>query len=151
MVRTIPLFFSVSYPAVLYGFYAYTKDKWDQTPFAAILSGFYVVVFSIIAHKEHRFMLPIIPICGLMGGYAIQKWANYSPQNNITRIVLKLLVYIYIVIELSQSVIMLNYHERYWEIPAYLAAKEVAPQSVYFMHALAAPYQTSTHRKHYFD
>ena len=71
MIRTMPLFFSVSYPAVLYGFYAYTKDKWDQTPFAAILSGFYVIVFTIIAHKEHRFMLPIIPICGLMGGYAI--------------------------------------------------------------------------------
>jgi phosphatidylinositol glycan class B len=138
--RTMPMFFTVSYPAVLYGFYAYTKDKWDQTPFAAILSGFYVLIFSIIAHKEDRFLLPIIPFCGLMAGYAIYKWANHGPSNRISLKILKLLIYVYILVEVSQNLIMQNYQDRHWEIPSYLAAKHESPHSVYFIHGLAAPY-----------
>ncbi len=76
----LPLFFTVAFPAVLFGYYYYIRDNFTisqhQTPYIAILSLFYLFVFSLIAHKEVRFMLPIIPFSALMAGYALKKWAK---------------------------------------------------------------------------
>jgi phosphatidylinositol glycan class B len=145
--RTLPMFFTVAYPAVLYGFYAYTKDKWSQGPYAVIFSGTYLTAISVIAHKEHRFLLPIVPICGLMAGYAIHKWT----KSNRSLKFLKFLIYLYVLVEVSYNMLLLNFQERFWEVPAYLAAKDAAPHSVYFTFAYASQYNSWTHRKHYLD
>jgi GPI mannosyltransferase 3 len=74
--RTLPQFFTVVIPAVYFGYYSYLKDKLtiskDQVPYLAILSLSYLIIFSLIAHKEDRFMLPIIPFSALLGAYAFK-------------------------------------------------------------------------------
>lgn len=84
--NSIPQFFTVGIPAVYFGYYLYLRDKLtiskDQIPYLAILSLSYIIIFSLIAHKEYRFMLPIIPFSALMGGYAFKKWAKFALQNS---------------------------------------------------------------------
>ena len=74
----LPLFFTAAIPAVYSGFFYYIRDQQNTrlVPYIAILSLSYVGVFSMIAHKEVRFMLPIIPFGALMAGYAINKAAK---------------------------------------------------------------------------
>ena len=76
----IPLFFTAALPAVIFGYYSYIRDKLmiskDQIPYVAILCLFYILIFSLIAHKEVRFMLPIIPFSALMAGYALKNLAK---------------------------------------------------------------------------
>jgi hypothetical protein len=80
IVRTLPQFFTVAIPAVFFGYYSYLKDKLtiskDQVPYLAILSLSYLIIFSLIAHKEDRFMLPIIPFSALLGAYAFKNWTK---------------------------------------------------------------------------
>ncbi len=52
----IPEYFTVAIPAVYFGYYTYLRDKLtiskDQIPYLAILSLSYIMIFSLIAHKE---------------------------------------------------------------------------------------------------
>ena len=86
----------------------------------AILSLFYVLIFSLIAHKEVRFMLPIIPFSALIGGYAFKKWAKAAIKMSKVQALLKFLVYIYILVEIVSGVIYFNLRKS-WDVPAYLA------------------------------
>lgn len=151
----IPLFFTAAIPAVFFGYYAYLRDKLaaskDQVPYMAILSLFYLLIFSLIAHKEVRFMLPIIPFSALMAGYGLKKWAKTVINKRKLQTGTRFIVYIYIFVEVVMGIIFLNLHFRNWEVPAYLTEKDVAPHSVYFMQAVDAPYQIWTHRKNYLN
>ena len=123
----IPLFFTAAFPAVVFGYYAYLRDKLtisrDQVPYMAILSLFYLFIFSLIAHKEVRFMLPIIPFSALMAGYALKKWAKTVIAKRKLQTGTRYLVYTYIFVEVVMGLIFLNLHFRNWEVPAYLADK----------------------------
>ena len=99
----------------------------------AILSLFYILIFSLIAHKEVRFMLPIIPFSALMAGYALKKWAKTVVSKPKLQTGTRYLVYVYIFVEVVMGLIFLNLHFRNWEVPAYLAEKSDAPHSVFFM------------------
>ena len=65
--------FTVSYPLVLYGVYFYTKESLqkNQSPEMMYCTIFYFVVFSLIPHKEKRFLLPIFAFSVLALGYLI--------------------------------------------------------------------------------
>jgi len=67
----LPECFTVMYPVFLYSLYFYYKSakKQKRTPYMlyAILS--YVIVFSVLSHKERRFLLPILPFSFLLIGY----------------------------------------------------------------------------------
>ncbi len=114
VISVIPLFFTVAFPAVIYGFYRYLKDDRGRIPYVAILSLFYLLIFSLIAHKEVRFMLPIIPFCGLMAGYSIEKWHKFNIGNSRTIKSLRYLAYLYIFVEVVMGLVFLNLHFRNW-------------------------------------
>jgi len=61
----------VVYPFLLYQtVYGHIKTQWSksETPHLAYYILFYFVFFSVIAHKEARFLLPILPFCILLIG-----------------------------------------------------------------------------------
>lgn len=84
LVKAIPFFFILALPAVIFGYYLYLRDrlsslsKGGQVPYVAILCLTYLLVFTVIAHKEVRFVLPIIPFSALMASYAVAKWAKHA-------------------------------------------------------------------------
>lgn len=116
----MPLIFTVAYPSVLLSFYVYAKDSLASkatTPYMLILSSTYLLIFSLIAHKEPRFLLPIVPFCFLMLGYFIHKLIK--GQSRLARFV-KPYIFLAIFVELAMSVFYLNLHFRNWEPLAYL-------------------------------
>lgn len=82
IVLYMPLWFTVAYPAVIYSFYVYFQDSVSkkQTPYMLYFVGFYLLVFSIIAHKEPRFLTPIAPFIFLMLGYMLSTNLKTYPR-----------------------------------------------------------------------
>lgn len=68
-----PAMFTVIYPFVLYAVYFYTKQMLEmrRRPEIMYVTIFYVLVFSIIGHKEKRFLLPVFAFCVLAVGYLL--------------------------------------------------------------------------------
>lgn len=92
-----PAMFTVIYPFVIYGAYFYTYEslKQGKSPEIMYASIFYFIVFSIIGHKEKRFLLPIFAFCVLAVGYLlvrkIRVWKNW----------VCFLIYLSVVVELT--------------------------------------------------
>ena len=70
-----PAMFTVIYPFVLYGVYFYTKESLRQNRSQEIMyiTIFYFIIFSLIGHKEKRFLIPIFAFCVLALGYLITR------------------------------------------------------------------------------
>jgi len=103
----------------------------------------YVLVFSAIAHKEHRFLTPIIPICFLVLGYFVSKLIKKWPRLMI------FFVWIYVIDETINYVFFFNTRYRYWKMMDYLSQKEIAPHSIYTTAKINNPIYSWTHRKDY--
>ena len=88
--------FTVLYPFVLYGGYFYVKETLskNQRPDIMYLTTFYVFVFSIIGHKEKRFLLPVFAFCVLTVGYLLSRKARVW-KNKV-----KCIIYLAVVVEL---------------------------------------------------
>ena len=133
-------------------FYVYGKDmlfkKQEEPPYMLILTASYIAVFSFIEHKEPRFLLPIVPFCFLMLGYFIAKLIK--TQSRYRRLI-RYYCMLAIFVEIGMFIFYLNMHFRNWEPMAHLAAKDVAPHSVFTLQALDTPYYSWTHRSKYFD
>ena len=69
----LPAIFNVVYPLCIYAVYFYMRESWSkgQSPDMMYMTLFYILVFSIISHKEKRFMLPIVPFVFLALGYLL--------------------------------------------------------------------------------
>ena len=73
-----PAMFTAAYPFILYSVYFYTKESLIQgkSPEMMYCTIFYVVIFSLIPHKEKRFLLPIFAFCVLAFGYLLVRKAK---------------------------------------------------------------------------
>lgn len=155
LIAVLPLIFTVAYPSVLASFVVYPKEqisKWragGEPPYMFFLTAFYLLVFSLIAHKEPRFLLPIVPFCALMCGYFITGIIKKSGP--CIRKTVKAYLCLAIFVEVVMGLFFLNFQFRNWEIPAYLQSLDAAPHSIYTMQALDTPYYTWTHRHIYYD
>lgn len=69
----LPAIFNVVYPISIYSVVYYMRDSWakGQSPDMMYMTCFYIIIFSIISHKEKRFMLPIVPFVFLAIGYTL--------------------------------------------------------------------------------
>jgi Alg9-like mannosyltransferase family len=146
----MPLIFTALYPTAMVSFFVYGRDMLRsraQIPYMLILSGFYILVFSIIAHKEPRFLLPIVPFVFLMIGYTVDKGVKQSGQR--VRNLIKAYVIVALSVEVVMSTFFLNMQFRNWEVLQYLQDKEVAPHSIFSMQALDSPVYSWTHRHTY--
>lgn len=74
---TPSIFASLMFLAIISPF-SHMKTQWhlNKTPYIAYYTVFYMVFFSLIAHKEIRFMLPVIPFliicCGELAVYIMK-------------------------------------------------------------------------------
>mmetsp|Transcript_15469 Transcript_15469/g.23767 ORF Transcript_15469/g.23767 Transcript_15469/m.23767 type:complete len:197 (-) Transcript_15469:524-1114(-) len=102
-----PSIFTVAYPAVMFSIYFYTKETWakGQSPEMMYATIFYVVIFSLIAHKEDRFLLPIIAFCFLALGYTLQRKVKSLGSS------LKWFILFSVVIELIVQGVNLTHHK----------------------------------------
>lgn len=64
------IYFSV-FPGILYHMWYFSGRS--KTPYLAYYCLFYLLVFSALAHKEPRFMAPIIPFLFVMSGALLVK------------------------------------------------------------------------------
>lgn len=113
-----PAMFTVLYPAVLYGAYFYTREtlKLGKSPEIMYMTFFYVFVFSIIGHKEKRFLLPIFAFCALTVGYLFVRKAK-AWKSKIT-----CFIYFAVFVELSiQAFYQVNH--RLWVFTDYMLSK----------------------------
>jgi phosphatidylinositol glycan class B len=151
----MPLIFTVAYPSVLLGILTYAKDKFTQRggepPYILIVTVFYIFVFSIIAHKEARFLLPVVPFCFLMLGYFLVKQIKSFRGGKCVNRFIKFYIWVAIIVELAMGAFFLFMQFRQWEILDYLQQKETSPHSIFTMQALDTPYYTWTHRHKYYD
>jgi len=68
-------------PVFIAGFVSYTKDSLNKRvfPYVTIILSFYIAVFSLIKHKEYRFLLPVVPFCLMLSAYTLEKLRrNYN-------------------------------------------------------------------------
>lgn len=114
-----------------------------------MLVACYLLIFSLIAHKEPRFLLPILPLCFLMMGQFLHTLFKESPAG--WRKVFRFYLYVTLLLEAVLAVIYLRFVFRTWEPLAYLQTKEAAPHSFYPLGSLDMPHYTWTHRHSYLD
>ena len=98
-----PAMFTVIYPFVIYGLYFYARETLDngKSPEMVYATLFYVLVFSIIGHKEKRFLLPVFAFCVLSVGYLLFR------KVKVWKSKVKYLIYLSVGVELS---IQASYH-----------------------------------------
>ena len=73
-----PAMFTVAYPLIVYSVYFYTREtlQKNQSPEIMYYTIFYFVIFSLIPHKEKRFLLPIFAFAVLALGYLLVRKAK---------------------------------------------------------------------------
>jgi phosphatidylinositol glycan class B len=145
----IPQYFIVAAPFVCFAFVLYTRDMLitrREVPHISILIATYVTVFSLIKHKEVRFLLPIIPVCSLLVGYFSHSIIK-RPSKTIRNLVWFLFV-VFIAVETAMCFIYTNYRLTLWQAMDYVAAQPHAPHSIYTLR-VDGPYYTYSHRQNY--
>ena len=92
-----PAMFTVLYPFVIYGCIFYFREAWKlgKSPEIMYLTSFYVLIFSIIGHKEKRFLLPVFPFCVLCVGYLFVRKVKFW-KGKVT-----FLIYFSVIVELT--------------------------------------------------
>lgn len=78
----IPELFPFICPILYFSFFYFTKKSYEknQTPYMTYCVVFYILIFSLIEHKETRFLTPIMPFCFLMIGYVVNENIYFLPR-----------------------------------------------------------------------
>jgi GPI mannosyltransferase 3 len=137
-----PCIYTVIYPVVLYAnTYSHVKMQWakKEVPYMSYYSCFYVFFFSLIPHKELRFLLPILPFTLLTSGQLI---AAKLPTKQV---MFKTLLTMYIVVEVAVLAFLTLAHHRSWEIEDYLISKHEPVHSFYRLNRFDTPYYSWFH------
>jgi len=103
LIVGLPSIFVVIVPAVYLSFFSHIRLQLnlDKSPYLVYYSAFSIFFFSLIAHKEVRFLMPLISFLMLLAGelvanYTIKRWPNF------TAFVIKL----YIMVEIITLVVI---------------------------------------------
>ncbi len=73
-----PLMLLTYVPFSYYGLYKMMREREDCTVWYVVVT--YLTVMSLLAHKEERFMMPILPYLILMAGYALTNLKRAAPK-----------------------------------------------------------------------
>jgi len=116
-----PWFFTVLVPAVFGGLWIYGKDSYTSSrkPYILVLTLTYVGIFSVIPHKEARFLLPVLPFCFLMAGYAVEKVFKQAKSQKVKSFI-KFFVVLVVVVELILTCFYTAMQFRFFESFQYL-------------------------------
>jgi hypothetical protein len=99
---------------------------------------FYLLVFSALAHKEMRFLLPILPFAMIMCAAQVVSIREKYPS-------IDYVVKLYFFAELAVLGYLTSFHQRAWEVPAYLINKPEPIQSLVSLERFDAPYYSWFH------
>lgn len=111
----IPQYFIVAMPFVYISFFIYLRDSVStkrELPYIMLIVISYLAVYSLIKHKEVRFVLPIIPFCCLMLGYTMHK--GFKSSSAVVRLGAKLIITAFIIVEVAMGYFYLNYRLTLW-------------------------------------
>lgn len=138
-----PAMFTVIYPAVIYGTYFYTREMLSQgrSPEIMYMTFFYVFVFSVIGHKEKRFLLPVFAFCSLAVGYLLVRRARVW-KGKVT-----FFLYLAVIVEVLIQVFYQVNH-RLWVFTDYMLAKGEQPHSFYTQKRYDQPWYSNLHTNH---
>jgi hypothetical protein len=142
----IPQYFIVAMPFVYMSFFVYLRDSIytkRQLPYIFFIVISYLAVYSLIKHKEVRFVLPIIPFCCLMLGYTMHKGLKTS--NSLLKLGTKLIIMAFIIVEIIMGYLYLNYRLTLWMGIKFINEQPAAAHSIYTLR-MDAPYYTASHR-----
>jgi hypothetical protein len=99
---------------------------------------FYVVFFSLIPHKEVRFLLPILPFCLLMSAECLNE--QFKKRPTIVAFLLKL----HVIIEITLYIIYAQIEGREWFVQKEIASRD--PHSVWITERFNVPNNILMHR-----
>jgi GPI mannosyltransferase 3 len=128
------------FPSMLLGHYKYFREK--NSPDLVYICAFYVLFFSLIGHKENRFLLPILPFMFLLTGYQIKDFTMRFPN------VVRILLWGIIIYEAFFFSLRANFHHQFWDVLEYVNTQgDEPPHSMYTMHRFEAPYYSWLHQR----
>lgn len=133
------------YPLVIFGVWNYARlmVRTRRRPDLFYMSGFYILFFSFIGHKEPRFLLPILPFLFLMTGHGMAHLAERG-----TKPFLRAFFIINVIVEVLFFFIRLNFHDQFWDAMHYLTnLGDQPPHSLYTAHRYETPYYSWLHQR----
>ena len=131
------------FPLMVGGLWCYCKDMSAKklTPDMVYMCLFYIVFFSLLGHKENRFLLPILPFLFLLTGYGVVHFSKIYPKFT------KILLWITILVESSMFMLRQSFHHRFWDALEYITNYgDTPPHSLYSMHRFETPYYSWLHQ-----
>lgn len=141
----IPEILKASTPAAYLGIATYIRSMHvdrQQLPEMGYMVGFYILFFSLIGHKEARFMLPIAPYMFLFAGYFLATFTRKMPR------LVCAVIWGSTFFEITNFLVRLNFHDKYWDAMDYIVNfGNNPPHSVYTMHRFETPYYSWLHQK----
>lgn len=144
LFRLMPEIFRLATPAAYIGICIWARDvlSYGHQPELAYMCGFYIIFFSLIGHKEARFMLPIAPFLFLFAGYYLEIQARRRS------LLAKVLTWVHIISEGSSFILRSSFHDRFWDAVEYIVNfSDTPPHSLYTMHRFETPYYSWLHQK----
>jgi len=101
---------------------------------------FYTVVFSLIKHKEARFLLPALPFIFLMIGQFITE--SIVPKFSASKV--RKYVFLGVIVELIVWMFVTLNHRLNWKIHSWLSDKN--PHSYYDVESFEVPHYAYLHK-----
>ncbi len=104
-----PAIFTAMYPAMLASMWTHfkTMQNKSQSPYLVYYNAFYLLIFSIIPHKELRFLIPIVPFAFVMIGELV---AQTIKKGRCLGTLASLSIKIFIIVELIVMGVMTKFH-----------------------------------------
>lgn len=135
--------YNVMYPLIIYAVYYYTRESWKQkkSPEMSYMCIFYIIIFSIIPHKEKRFMLPITAFIYLILGYLLVRKIKAWGRG------VRLIIYLGIFAELGVH-LFYHIHHKLWVFTDYMLAQggsDYHPHSFFTSKRYDQPWHTNLH------
>lgn len=113
----IPEILKATTPAAYAGLAMYIHNQHvdkQQLPEMGYMVSFYVLFFSLIGHKEARFMLPIAPFMFLFAGFFLVSFTRRMPR------LVCAIFWGSIVFETTNFLVRANFHDKFWDAMDYI-------------------------------
>jgi hypothetical protein len=140
LLKGFPTMFGLATPLVFYSAFTHARIQRSkgQTSYMLFYSIFYVAFFSLIPHKEVRFLMPILPFCILMAAECLNE--QFKKRPTLVAFLLKL----HLITEVGVYVIYTQLEGREWFVYKDIASRD--PHSVWITERFTGPFNILMHR-----
>lgn len=141
----ITVIFEAMMPVFWISLISHVKMQWNgkkQHPFLFYYVAFYFIFFSIIPHKEMRFLLPMLPFCFIMMGELVCSLFKKYP------FWIALYFKLHLICEGLSFFMMMDVQELVWKNRRDISLMEPPVHSVWLNDRFNTPHFSSFHRPH---